>query len=133
MKKKATPEQLVDWRMGHHIEAAGKMIADALNRIADQMARDHVLKAAEVDLRREHLLSVLESKAMADRAAQRLMGMIPDGAAFVDLRRGGKPGECRCAETDGKDCPIPLHQAVRGPEWVKDVLADADAHSERQD
>ena len=118
MKKKATPEQLVDWRMGHHIEAAGKMIADALNRIADQMAADHALKAAEVDLRREHLLSVLESKAMADRAAQRLMGMIPDGAAFVDLRRGGKLPE------DG--------EASRGPEWVKDVLADADAHTEKQ-
>lgn len=116
-RKKGTAAQLVRWHLGIHIEAAGKEIAVALHRIAAQMERDHALKAAEVDLRREHLLNVLESKAMADRAAQRLMGMIPDGAAFVDLRRGGKPPE------DGE---------TRGPEWVKDVLADGDAHTERQ-
>ena len=124
-RKKATVAQLVDWRLGHHIEAAGKMIAesnmmiaDALRRIAAQMEADHALQAAEVDLRREHLLSVLESKAMADRAAQRLMGMIPDGAAaFVDLRREGKLRE------NGEE--------ERGPEWVKDVLAQGDAQTEK--
>ena len=123
-RKKVTAAQLVDWRLGHHIEAAGKMIAesnmmiaDALRCIAGQMEADHVLQAAEVDLRREHLLSVLESKAVADRAAHRLMGMIPDGAAFVDLRREGKPPE------DG--------EAARGPEWVKDVLAQGDAQTEK--
>lgn len=117
MKKQPTPEQLVDWRIGHHIEAAGRMIADALNRIADQMERDRKVHLAEVDLRREHLLSVLESKAMADRAAQKLMGLMPDGIAFHDLR-----------EPKGRD----LHEDERkGPEWVKDVLADIDAHTDK--
>lgn len=115
-KRKATTAELIDWRLGHHIEAAAKLVSDAFNRIADQLARANDLQATEIDIRREHLLSVLESKAMADRAAQRLMGMIPDGAAFVDLRRSGKPSE------DGE---------TRGPEWVKDVLADADAHTDK--
>lgn len=124
-KRKATTAQLVDWRIGHHVEAAGKMIADALNRIADQMAADHRLQAAEVELRREHLLSVLESKAMADKAAQKIMGLMPDlGFRVHDLRGGYKPSDCTCAATDGKDCPIPFHQEVRGPEWVKDVLEE---------
>lgn len=121
MKKKATPEQLVDWRMGHHIEAAGKMIADALNRIADQMAADHQLQAAEVDLRREHLLSVLESKAMADRAAQKLMGLMPDGPGFVRLHDLREP--------KGRDLHDLGDEPRPGPDWIKDVLTeDADAH-----
>lgn len=116
VKKKATPEQLVDWRIGHHVEAAGKMIADALHRIADQMERDHQLHAAEVDLRREQVLSVLESKAMADRAAQKLMGLMPD------LPSSGGDSIL------GPEWPPQLKPFDRmGPEWVKNVLADADA------
>lgn len=121
-RKKGTPAQLADWRIGHHIEAAGKMIADALHRIAAQMEADHALKAAEVDLRREHLLNVLESKAMADWAAQKLMGLIPEVPGFLrvhDLR-----------ESKGPDRPS--NPTGAGAEWVKDVLAEADAHTERQ-
>jgi hypothetical protein len=119
-RKMATAAQLADWRIGHHVEAAGKMIAAALNRIADQMEADHALKAAEVDLRREHLLHVLESKAMADRAAQRLMGLIPDGG-FVDLR-GRTTHDLRDAAEASER---------KGPDWLKDVLADADAQTEK--
>lgn len=105
--------KLVDWRIGHHIEAAGAMIAATLNRIADQMEKDHALKAAEVNLRREHLLHVLESKTMADRAAQRLMGLIPDDGV-VDLR-GRTTHDLRDA-VDARE--------RKGPDWISDVLAE---------
>lgn len=109
-KKTATPAQLVDWRIGHHVEAAGAMVSDALNRIAAAMEQGNRLHAMEVDLRREHLMAVLESKATADRAAQRLLGMVPDfgRGGFVDLREGN---------------PNKVDHVERGPEWVKDVLA----------
>lgn len=104
-RKKATDQQLIDWRIGHHVEAAGKMIADALGRVADEMAKGNRLHAEEVELRREHLMAVLESKAMADRAAQRMLGMLPEMHG-IDLR-GPRPenGEER-----------------KGPDWVRDVL-----------
>lgn len=103
-RKTATAAQLADWRIGHHIEAAGKMIAAALNRIADQMERDHPLKAAEVDLRREHLINVLEQRAAADRAAQKLMGLIPEVPGFMRVHDLREPKD----ETER-----------RGPDWLK--------------
>lgn len=111
-RKKATDQQLIDWRIGHHVEAAGKMIADALNRVADEMARGNRLHVEEVDLRRAHLMAVLESKEMSDRAAQRLLGMVPEmGQGFVDLRTPRPP-----------DAPDGVRRD--GPDWVRDVLED---------
>lgn len=107
-KQKATTAELIDWRIGHHIEAAAKLVSASFDRIAAAIVEANALQLQELAIRREHLLSVLESKAMADKAAQKIMGL--------------KPSDCTCAATDGKDCPIPLHQEVRGPEWVKDVL-----------
>ena len=128
--RKATTAELIDWRIGHHIEAAAQMISDAFNRMTSELARANLLHSEELEIRREHLLSVLESKAMADKAAQKIMGLMPDlGIRVHDLRGGYKPTDCTCAATDGKECPIPFHQEVRGPDWIKDVLAeDADAH-----
>jgi hypothetical protein len=115
-RKTATAAQMVDWRIGHHVEAAGTMIADALNRIAVEMVHANRLHAQEIELRREHLLSVLESKATADKAAQRLLGMVPDFVPFHDLRspKGRDLHDLR----DAADA------SERGPEWVKDVLAE---------
>lgn len=112
-KTRATPAQLVDWRIGHHVEAAGAMVSDALNRVAAAMEQRNRLQAMEVDLRREHLMAVLESKATADRAAQRLLGMVPDmgRGGFFDLRDVPK----------GRD---PHDEERRGPDWVKDVLTE---------
>jgi hypothetical protein len=120
-RKTATAAQLVDWRIGHHIEAAGTMIADALNRVAVEMAHANTLRAEEIALRREHLLAVLESKTVADKAAQRLLGMVPDFMPFHDLR----PPKGR----DLHDLRDAADASERGPEWVKDVLADTEKSS----
>jgi hypothetical protein len=118
-------QSLVDWRVGYHIEAAAKLVSASFNRIADAIVEANALQLQELAIRREHLLSVLESKTMADKAAQKIMGLMPDlGIRVHDLRGGYKPTDCTCEATDGKTCPIPFHQEVRGPEWVKDVLDD---------
>lgn len=112
-KRKATTAELIDWRMGHHIEAAAQTISRAFHRVADELARANQLQAEELEIRREHLLSVLESKTLADKAAQRLMGLMPDLPGIVhDLRPKGRDLH------DLGDGPRP------GPEWVKDVLDD---------
>jgi len=124
-KRKATTAELIDWRIGHNIEAAAKLVSASFDRIAAAIMEANALQLQELAIRREHLLSVLESKAMADKAAQKIMGLMPDlGIRVHDLRGSFKPSDCTCAATDGKECPIPFHQEVRGPEWVKDVLTE---------
>lgn len=100
-------ERLVDWRIGHHVEAGAKLIAGALHRIANAMEEDNVI-------RREHLAVTLEQRDVANRAAERLLGLGMYGSPMkpVDLREAG--------------------DEVKGPEWVKDVIADRDAHTEKQ-
>lgn len=97
-RRKGTPAQLADWRIGHHVEAAGAMVSEALNRIGAAMEQANKIHAEEVELRREHLMTVLESKAVADRAAQRMLGLM-----------GGEVP---------KDETVPRE----GPSWVKDFL-----------
>ena len=117
-KRKATTAELIDWRLGHHIEAAAQLISEAFNRMTEELAHANVLHREELDIRREHLLSVLESKAMADKAAQRLLGIMPD-ISMYDLR---SPKGRNLADLSAAD-------EQRGPDWIKDVLAeDADAH-----
>lgn len=125
--------QLFMWRIGHHIEAAAKIVGgsimalaksvDAQNvrwdRIASAMERENMLREQEVQLRREHVMYVLEQRDLASRAAERIMGL---GGPFAFTREPGEDRKepdwlqdvlgCKCAETDGKGCPIPAHQPV---------------------
>ena len=64
-------QSLVDWRIGYHVEAGAKLIAGALHRIANAMEEENVL-------RREHLAVALESRDVANRAAERLLNFWRD-------------------------------------------------------
>lgn len=135
--------RIIDWRLGHHIEAAAKIIGGAImalarsvdaqnarwDRIAGAMERENVLREQEIQIRREHVSYVLEQRDMAARAAERIMGLgfygrpkAKDGEEQPSpippewLEEVlGNARDCRCEETDGKGCPIPAHQPVEEP------------------
>ena len=96
-------EKLVDWRIGYHVEAGAKLVAGALHRIANAMEEENVL-------RREHLAVALEQRDVSNRAAERLLNF-------------GRDPDMRAPHAT---------EESRGPEWVKDVIAGRDAHTEKQ-
>lgn len=98
--------QLIDWRIGHHVEAAGKMIAasiyalsksiDAQNvrwdRIAAALERRVIIQEKEVDL-------LAEDRQRSERVAEKL------------LRDRYVPPSSEEPET-------------HGPDWVQEVIED---------
>lgn len=83
---------LIDWRIGHHIEAGASLIAHALNRIADGYAESNTIQRRLVQLQEENIQMGKVMREMAD--------------SFL---RG--PGGVE-----------PTREPIRPPDWLKDEL-----------
>lgn len=104
---KALADQLVDWRLGHHLEAAAKVIAAsvyALARSLDNLA-----------LRHERLA---ETQARATQIQEQILHLQEESAASVKVMRELTARLRPFAEPD----PKPGDPPRSPPEWIKDVM-----------